>query len=163
MDSIVKKKLIIEKLLSHLRCKFELSWANDTVHNSVYDNYFGGCCPRAMGQCFVTSWLVKEFLEYNLDVHDIVVCRGHLRDNQKVIIADHCWVEGYISCEKFIIDLTQDQSTSNRIYIRSEQEYKKEDLLYKQYAVYKTLMDIKPETIIRVNILRERMERHLNA
>lgn len=146
----------IHRRIDQLRNRFESVWSKDTAHHSVYSLPKERLTPSA-GQCFVTSWLLKEYLQSESEFNNIFVCRGTLRHRDNNIIDNHCWVEGRINNRNIIFDLTQDQATSNRIYIVPEDDCYKYGFIYIKQYIFDMSTSIKPEALQRVRTLKDRM------
>lgn len=151
----IKEPLCLKNILIFLRQEFEAVWALDTAHRSVHN--LSGNIPKSTGQCFVTSWIIKEFLESIGFSNNIVVCRGIVCYEDNIIMKNHCWVEMNYGQQFVIIDLTQDQVTSCKIYISSKKESEAKGFLYNTEKIYNNLENIKMEARLRVNILRAKI------
>lgn len=155
----IKGPICLKNILIFLREEFEAVWTLDTAHYSVYN--LDGEKPVSAGQCFVTSWLIKEYLESIGFSSDISVCRGELWSENNVIIDDHCWVEMSYGQKIMIIDLTQDQATSCKVFISSKKGAEAKGFLYNTEDIYNDLTNLKMEAKLRVDILRERIRRNI--
>lgn len=155
MANNINYPFFLKSILLFLRRKFEDAWALDTAHCSVHNAK--NKIPQSAGQCFVTSWLIKEYLEKIGFSNSISVCKGALWYAGNQIIDNHCWVEMNYKHQIIIIDLTQDQVTSYKIYVSSKEDSKENGYLYNTKVVYRNLENVKMEARLRVNILRERI------
>lgn len=151
----IKDSVCLKNILIFLRKEFEAVWTLDTAHYSVYN--LDGEIPVSAGQCFVTSWLIKEYLESIGFFNDISVCRGTLWYANNIIIDNHCWVEMNYGQQIMIIDLTQDQATSCKVFISSKKKSEAKGFFYNTENMYDDLTSVKMEAKLRVDILRERI------
>lgn len=158
-DKNINESLCLKNILFFLREEFEAVWTLDTAHYSVYN--LDGEIPVSAGQCFVTSWLIKEYLESIDFSNDISVCRGALWHKNNIIIDNHCWVEMCCGKQILIVDLTQDQVTSCKVFICSKRESEAKGFLYNTENIYDDLTSVKMEAKLRVDILRERIRRNI--
>ncbi len=152
---IVSRGNMLKFYLNNLREVFEDAWSIETVHKSV--KYSHNFFSKSEGQCFVTSWIMKEIFEDKCIGKDFIVCRGTVYYKDIKIIEDHCWIEGKIGNKCYIIDLTQDQKTDNRVFILSKKEYLSSKYRYVIRKKYISAIDVNIGAMERVNILKERM------
>lgn len=98
--SVAQTRSIIDDLYLRLRS----GWDVDTSHSSCR-SIAGPGSP--VGQCYVSSMVVAEFLA-RLGIEASIV-RGTVYCHERVIISDHGWVEFSLDDQWWICDLTLGQ------------------------------------------------------
>ena len=158
-DKIIDKSIYnIQALLLPIRKQLEKVWGIDTAYPGVSNNDL--LFRPSAGQCFVTSWFLKTKIEKNSSFTEVVIKRGKLICDSKILILDHCWVEAKYNDISVLIDITQDQATSNDIYV-SVKSTKLKNYLYIDERKYHCLSEVNGEALSRIDRLLKKMETNL--
>lgn len=141
--------------LARLRRICEKSWQQGTAHKSVRHISTSG---SSTGQCFVTSWVIFEELANNPLVSNVSICRGVTRLNSASTLHDHCWVEGYLTDSRFLIDITLDQAGGPEIVFLNPSNRSQNATEYFCQRTYTSYSTLSNETQVRINRLKMALE-----
>lgn len=138
-------------LLTRIRTKLEHTWNLETAHISARSIWTED--TKSAGQCFVTAYLLKSYFEElgifdNVQIHD-----GTVYEKNSPIIFNHCWIEAHTSTASFLIDLTQDQKTNEKIFISSLSS-NHANYHYETKKIYFITKQPSPEAMYRANLLK---------
>lgn len=98
----------IISFIEQVRKDVERCWSKETSHKSVGDFAGDG---KSIGQCGVTSYLLKEYLDEKFPKLKAKVAIGDVKDhNGHALIDNHCWVTVTDHNQNWIVDITLDQS-----------------------------------------------------
>lgn len=95
----------IFSMIEDLYLRLRRSWDIDTAHKSCY-----GSARResSKGQCYVSAMVVAHVLD-SVGIN-ATITRGTVYSQDKLLIADHGWVEFIFDREQWVCDLTLDQA-----------------------------------------------------